>query len=304
MKTERPVWFSVLGPVQAWRDGREIDLGAPQQRALLALLLVNAGRPVSLADIVDAMWGECPPDSAVNSVHRNIGTLRRILEPGLAVRDVGRWLVRSAGGYRMDVDAGTLDLLRFRVLADRARQEEPWAAARLLAEALLLWRGGMDVEWSRHAVSVALDREYLATARCAADAALAGDAADEVLPALEQAARRGLLDEALQARLVLLLAAAGRQADALEAFGRVRERLSEDLGISPGPELVAARDAVLRRHGAPERSPAAGSVLRPAHPQCCCSCRGAGHTRWATARPVSSGTPAWSVPAWPAPAGR
>src|SRR4051794_15574232 len=97
------MWFTVLGPVRLWRSGTEVDLGAPQQRALLALLLVRAGHPVSLTELVDTLWPAEPPPSAVNTVHRGIGMLRRALEPGLAARDTGRWLVRAAGGYLLDL---------------------------------------------------------------------------------------------------------------------------------------------------------------------------------------------------------
>src|SRR5690349_17004645 len=113
------MWFTVLGPVRAWRDGAEIDLGAPQQRSVLAVLLARAGQPVSLSEIVDTLWWDDPPATAVNAVHRSVGLLRRALEPGLTVRGVGRWLVRAGGGYRLEAGPDEVDLLRFRALLGR-----------------------------------------------------------------------------------------------------------------------------------------------------------------------------------------
>ena len=259
------MWFSLLGPLRAWRGSTEIDLGAPQQRALLAVLLVHAGRPAGMPEIVEALWGEAPPSRAVNAVHRNVGVVRRILEPGLAPRDTGRWLVRAGGGYRLAVDAGSLDLLRFRELTARARRVSRPEAVPLLTEALELWRGGPTGDYYAF---VALQQEYLLTARLAADAALAAGVRDEVLPVVTAAAARGPLDEVLQARLVRLLAAAGRPAEALGTFRRISERLAAELGIGPGPDLVAARDAVLSRRCAAGRGPATtswpGRAPRPA----------------------------------------
>ncbi|HEV7653247.1 MAG TPA: BTAD domain-containing putative transcriptional regulator [Mycobacteriales bacterium] len=236
--------FAVLGPVRAWRDGVELRLGPPTQQALLALLLVRAGQPVPLAEIVDVLWGEDPPASAVNVVHRHVGLLRRLLEPSLATREPGRWLVRAAGGYRLDVPPDAVDLLRFRTLRERSRRE-PEAAAGLLLEALELWSGpaaaGVD-----HPVFTELDRERRDAVADAVDAALRAGSPDAVLPGLRRAVAADPLDEPLQARLVRMLAAAGRQAAALEAYGEARDRLAGELGVDPGPELRAAYESVLR----------------------------------------------------------
>lgn len=173
------MWFTVLGPVRAWRGPQEIDLGPPQQRTVLALLLAHAGQPVSVSEMVDAMWGPEPPGSAVNAVHRSIGLLRRALEPGLPLRETGRWLSRTGGGYRLDADADAVDLLRFRRLMARARTtspDDPSARITLFGQALDLWQGpvaaGTELGLREHPVFAALDREYSAAAREAADLAL------------------------------------------------------------------------------------------------------------------------------------
>ncbi|WP_027345770.1 AfsR/SARP family transcriptional regulator [Hamadaea tsunoensis] len=259
--------FAVLGPVRAWRGAEEIDLGAPQQRALLALLVARAGEPVSLDQAVDVLWGVDPPGTAVNVVHRHVGVLRRLLEPDLAVRSAGRWLLRSAGGYRLDVDGDVVDVLRFRALNRQARQaSDAGRAATLYAEALELWHGvcaaGLDADVRAHPVFAALEREYLATARYAAEAGVQAGQVHRLLPLLREAAVRAPLDEPLQAGLVLALAAAGQQAEALAVVQRVREQLADDLGVDPGAELTAAYAAVLRRD-AGRTDAAVAPVQRP-----------------------------------------
>ena len=131
-----------------------------------------------------------------------MGVLRRLLEPGLAARETGRWLIRSAGGYRLDVDAGTADLLRFRQLAEQARwavdDGGTTAGVRLLAQALELWQGpaanGIGPEVRGHPVFTALDQEYLAVAREAADLALSAGAPERLLSAMQaRAAEQGPL---------------------------------------------------------------------------------------------------------------
>ncbi|GGM04192.1 hypothetical protein GCM10007977_001830 [Dactylosporangium sucinum] len=262
--TRERMWLTVLGPVRARLGEREIDLGSPQQRALLAVLLVRAGQPASLAEIVDAMWGTEPPLSAVNAVHRGVGGLRRALQPGLPSRAAGRWLIRSAGGYRLAVDAEAADLVRYRWLVGRARAADAGsaAAAGLFADALDLWQGpvasGVGPQVRAHPLFVAVEREHLAVVRAAADAALAAGVADRLLPAVARAADQAPLDEPLQARLVLLLAAASGPAAALEHYQRVRVGLAQDLGLDPGVALQAARDQVLRRAARPGPGAEAG----------------------------------------------
>ncbi|MCI3278732.1 AfsR/SARP family transcriptional regulator [Streptomyces cylindrosporus] len=249
--------FAVLGPVRAWRGGTELVLGPPKQRALLALLLTEAGHPVAVHEIVDALWGQDPPDTAVNVVQRHIGALRRLLEPELPARGESRWLVRGSGGYRLDADPDSLDLLRFRELRQRAakaaQESEPAAATELLIEALALWRGpaasGIAPEVRSYPAFTALDGEHLAAVKEAAELALeaGGGLGARVLVTLRQAAAQHPLDEGLQARLILVLAATGHQAEALDVHRTVRTRLADELGVQPGPELQAAQQRVLGR---------------------------------------------------------
>ncbi|MEV5903084.1 BTAD domain-containing putative transcriptional regulator [Streptomyces sp. NPDC052127] len=252
-----PLRFAVLGAVRVFRGDAELELGGPQERAFLALLLVGAGRPVAVGEIVEVLWGATPPRSAVNVVRRHVGSLRRLLEPGLAARAEGRWLVRDAGGYRLVTDGDSSDLLRFRALREEGRRiadRSPAQALELLTEALSLWRGplavGIPAQARAHPAFDAVDRELPAAVRQAADAALRAGRPDAVLADLRQAAARHPLDEPLQAGLLLALAAAGHRSEALAAYEAVRARLAEELGIDPGAVLRDARDAVL--HGVRE----------------------------------------------------
>jgi DNA-binding transcriptional activator of the SARP family len=242
-----------VGHVRAWRAGTELDLGRPQERALLALLLVRADQPVGMGEIVSALWGHRPPHSAVNVVHRLVGALRRLLEPGLPARATGRWLVRDAGGYRLLTDSGSLDLLRFRELRDQARRAAaegvPARGAELFAEALSLWQGpvatGIGAEVRAHAAFGLLSHEYVTAVREAADAALLAGLPGTVLPALRRAAAEHPLDEPLLSRLILALAADTRRAEALSTYREACARLAGELGIDAGPQLREAHRTVL-----------------------------------------------------------
>jgi tetratricopeptide (TPR) repeat protein len=268
-------------------------LGPPKRQALLALLAVRAPEPVSVAEAVDVLWETEPPDSAVNVVHRHVGGLRRLLEPGLPTKATGRFLTRTAGGYLLAVDADSSDLARFRTLRRRAHEvphdartapgePDPHAGglrpsadlvrARLLADALRLWRGpvaeGCPPHVQDHPAFTSVRHELVAAAKEAADATPWHDPADpalaeEVLAALRRAAADGhRLDEALQARTVIALAATGRAAEALRLFESVRRELAEELGMDASPELCAAHERVLRGGWAATVRPPSGVAPR------------------------------------------
>ncbi|WP_309145604.1 AfsR/SARP family transcriptional regulator [Streptomyces malaysiensis] len=284
--------FTVLGPVRAWRDDVELELGPPKQRALLALLLVRAGQPVALGEIVDVLWAQDPPSTAVNVVHRHVGSVRRLLEPDLPARAEGSRLVRSSGGYRLNAEADTLDLLRFRHLSDSARRTaeagEPERAAELFSRALALWQGptatGVPAEIQPHPVFSGVDRELLAAAKEAAATALASEVPEQLPTVLQQFAAQHALDETLQAQLIRVLATTGRRAEALKVFSTARDRLAEQLGVTPGPELRAAHREVV-----PRSTPAPAEPIQPSPP---------------AARPIPAVRPAQLPPDLPAFSGR
>ncbi|MDX3732435.1 AfsR/SARP family transcriptional regulator [Streptomyces caniscabiei] len=255
--------FDVLGPLRVRRGEEELDLGFPQQRALLGLLVVRVGRVVPSGEIVDVLWPRRAPASAMNVVRRYAGSLRRLLEPGLPPRAPGRRLLRSAGGYRLDADEDDVDLLRFRALTKRGKRAAATgrseAATRYFVEALGEWRGpvarGIPAAVREHAVFGEVERELLRTTRMAADAALLCGRSEQVLPRLRQALELDPLDESLHAALVMALAAAGLQAEALAAYERVRRLLAEELGVAPGTDLTTAHTRVLRQEWTPPRPP-------------------------------------------------
>src|SRR4051812_20007335 len=167
----------------------DLELGGRQQRLMLALLLARAGSVVSMADLVDAIWADDPPVSAVNTIHRAIGVLRRLIEPDLPIRAAGEHIVRHSSGYRLEVDEDALDLLEFRAFARRARgEDDDTEAVRRYAAALTLWQGpcaaGLEPVSRTHPVFVALEAELAQVVRDAADVALRSGTAGMILPDL------------------------------------------------------------------------------------------------------------------------
>ncbi|MGW0872127.1 AfsR/SARP family transcriptional regulator [Streptomyces sp. NPDC002740] len=242
------IGFGVLGALQVWRDGADLAVGPPQQRTLLALLLARAGEPTALHEVVDVLWSESPPSSAVNLVRRHVGELRRVLEPGLPTLAAGQWLLGQAGTYRLVVPDDRLDLVMFRRLRARARdhcrQGDLRRGVEEYVRGLRLWRGpaATDIPAAArsHPVFGALDRERLAAAKDAADAALRGGCSALVVDELHRVADYYSLDESLQAKLMAALTATGNRAEALAVYDDVRDRLRDDLGIGPGPQLRSA----------------------------------------------------------------
>ncbi|GAA2899602.1 hypothetical protein Acy02nite_60780 [Actinoplanes cyaneus] len=254
--------FAVLGPVQVWRGETELVIPSRYQRLLLALLLARTGRLVEMSDLIDLLWEGEPPPTAVNMVHRYVGALRRILEPGLSPRTSGTWLIRDVGGYRLLTGPCGSDLVEFREQIGAARRlagvGDHAAALDAYLDALQLYRGrcatGLGPTAELHPEFVAIEQEYLAATREATRTAMACGGATRILPLVRAASVRNPLDEALLADLLLLLAADGKQSEAITRYGEVRERLAEELGVNPGPELRDAYGAVLR-HGEPSIVP-------------------------------------------------
>jgi DNA-binding SARP family transcriptional activator len=115
--------LQVLGPLRVRRGDQELDAGPRQQAFLLALLLARTGRPTSTDELIELIWGEDAPATAVNVIHKYVGSLRRLLEPGLPARATGSFIVRSTNGYLASAGAGALDLARFRESVTAAETE-------------------------------------------------------------------------------------------------------------------------------------------------------------------------------------
>src|SRR5215831_745260 len=144
--------FAVLGSFRVDRDGRDLDPGPRLQRALLAILVVEAGHVVPVDRLIDLLWREEPPAAAIASVQAYVSQLRRVLEPGRPARAPAQVLVTQDPGYLLRVADGQVDALRFQALAKKAHDDlsagDPAAAIARLEEALALWRGDPLAEFT------------------------------------------------------------------------------------------------------------------------------------------------------------
>ncbi|MEV5357146.1 BTAD domain-containing putative transcriptional regulator [Streptomyces sp. NPDC052693] len=238
--------LAVLGPVRAWRRDEEVDLGSPQQRGLLALLLLHEGRPVETEAIVEALWGEHGPRGARGTVRTYVYRLRPILGDTAVIESTG-------SGYRLTVRDGTYDLRRFRELTAQAhRARRAGAAARaadLLRQALGTWQGPALA--GVRGPFFELERDRLEELRLAAleevfDLELEVGGQSDLTSEIRAAAVEHPLRERLHEQLMLSLFRAGRRAEALAAFQHTRRLLREELGVDPGPSLRSLHDRILR----------------------------------------------------------
>ena len=218
--------------------------GRAQQRALLTDLIIHRNRVVSVERLIDDLWDGDPPATAANVVHTMIGHLRKALEPSRAPGAAGEILETAAPGYRLRIRPGELDVHRFEALVAEGRgllRADPASAAERLRAALALWRGPAlaDIAGARFSAAEAAgleDRRLGATEeQVEADIALGRHA--DLVAELEALLGRHPLRERLCGQLMLCLYRSGRQAEASAVFHRTRERLAEELGMDPGPEL-------------------------------------------------------------------
>ncbi|MFB9677894.1 BTAD domain-containing putative transcriptional regulator [Streptosporangium vulgare] len=241
--------FGVLGSLEVRSPtGEEISVGGPRPRALLVMLLLDAGRVVGVRRLIDGQYGDDPPAGAANAVQAQISRLRRSL-PAEVIEFRGT-------GYRLVADPDDVDAHRFERLAREGRrllaEGRHAAAAGSLREALALWRGPAlaDLPFGRAWADRLEELRLTATEDLAeAESVLPEDGS--VTSAASVAELRRLvaahpLRERLTGRLMLALRAAGRQAEALAVFEETRRLLAEELGADPSPELAAIHLAVLR----------------------------------------------------------
>ncbi|MGH3681557.1 MAG: AfsR/SARP family transcriptional regulator [Natronosporangium sp.] len=237
----------MLGPMEAYVRGQLVDLGRPQQRLVLAALLVDHGRPVSTETLIDRVW-DCAPDGARRTLQVHITRLRRLLARTTITAPVP--LIRRSGGYLLDVDPDRVDLHRFRSLAGQARRRDCPEAARvaLLEQALELWYGqplaDLPGRWVER-VRRAWQQQYLDTTVAWALACLRIGDAGGVLSRLGELVGEHPLAESLAAVYLRAMYAAGRPADALDHYTTIRHRLAEELGADPGPELQQLHRQIL-----------------------------------------------------------
>lgn len=245
--------FAVLGPVRAWRHGVELELGTPQQRTVLAVLLLRRGRSATADDLVDVLWGDNPPARAMTTLRTYASRLRTVLEPERAARQKSTVVALEGSGYALHLpEEATLDLVVFEehvAAAEQARQAGDRAgAARLLRVALDLWTGrplsGVHGAWA-DAQRVHLAEQRLTVLETLYAVELEAGRAAELVAGLTELTTEHPLRERLRGLLMLALYRCGRQAEALGVYADTRRVLVDELGIDPGPELTELHGRIL-----------------------------------------------------------
>ena len=238
--------FRVLGPVEAFEDGKQLKLGGPRQRTVLAVLLLHAGQLVTTERLIDEVWAENPPDTAGNLVQGYVSHLRKVLgRDAIATKDPG---------YTLRIGHEELDLHAFERLAsdgvEQLERGDADNAATMLSEALALWRGPAlaDVaqEGALRAAASRLDELRLVAVERRVEADLASGRHADVVAELDGLVASHPLRERLRELQMLALYRCGRQADALAAYRVARESLVDELGIEPGFALQGLERAILQ----------------------------------------------------------
>ncbi|MFG1713608.1 BTAD domain-containing putative transcriptional regulator [Micromonospora sp. NPDC049203] len=245
--------FELLGPQRAWYAGRPLDLGPAKQRAVLAVLLLAAGRPVPTGQIVEAVWPDEAPVNGLNVVQKYVAGLRRVLEPDRSPRTPGRVLTLTDAGYLLRVPPEAVDVVCFERGVQRARAAQAGGrTAEALAEvsaALELWQGepftgfaGPFFDAARHRLvemrAVALETRT--------DLELADGRDGELVGRLVELVTEFPVRERLRQQLMLALHRSGRQAEALAAYRDYAGLLRDEYGIEPGEPLQDLHRRILR----------------------------------------------------------
>jgi SARP family transcriptional regulator, regulator of embCAB operon len=248
-----PIRFEILGPLRALRGARELDLGPSKQRAVLALLLLNANKPTSIAQIVDAVWGDEPPENGPNVVQKYVGGLRRVMEPDRSPRAPGQLISRTDAGYRISVVPEQLDVEIFRGMvrdAHAARSDgDPATATHLLAQATEAWRGEPLAGLTGPAFDAArsrLEEDRAAALETWAELRVSSGEPAQLVPVLLHLVAEYPLREQLRYLLIVNLYRSGRQAEALAAYREARQFLAEEFGVEPGERLQDLHRRMLR----------------------------------------------------------
>ncbi|MFG1943902.1 BTAD domain-containing putative transcriptional regulator [Nonomuraea sp. NPDC048826] len=234
MSTDGRLRVALLGPLEVRWSAGPVELNTNRLRTLLAILAMRAGNTITVDDLVTAIWPDDPPVSPRRSVQTYIARLRGLLGPGA--------IHRTASGYRLEAAPDEVDALRFRALLSKAaRTSDLGVERKTLEEALALWRGrpfeGIDSEVLHGRKALALEELYLSAVERRIDLSLTQGRGDELIAELRELAAAHPHREPLWERLLLLLDRAGRRAEALMLYERLRSRLSGDLGVDPSPEL-------------------------------------------------------------------
>jgi predicted ATPase/DNA-binding SARP family transcriptional activator len=265
-QTQTVIEFRILGALEAVDQDGPVALGGPQQSSLLAVLLLHRDHPVSSDRLIDALWGEQPPPSAIKIVQGYVSNLRKVLGDGL--------LVTRGRGYVLHTQPGQIDVDRFTSLVAEGRRAlgegDAGSAAARLREALALWRGPplADFAYEPFAQSeiAGLDEARLVALEARIDADLALGRDTQLVGELEALTIDQPTRERFAGQLMLALYRSGRQADALQVYQRTRIHLSEELGLEPGPALRTLQSEILsqaRSLQAPTTSARTSAGKRP-----------------------------------------
>ncbi|HEY5134753.1 MAG TPA: BTAD domain-containing putative transcriptional regulator [Candidatus Nanopelagicales bacterium] len=258
--------FQVLGPLEVRHDGVPLALGGPKQRSVLALLLLEAGHLVPTSRLIEHVWGPGGADGAPASLQVYVSSLRKIL------REAGSGTTERVSyvrpGYRLRVEPGELDLHEVDDVLSQARERraagDPAAASHLLRLGLSMWRGRALADLADlpglAPLLVGVDRRRDVLRHECYDVELELGRHLALVPELEAAVADAPLDERLAGQHMLALYRSGRQADALVAFRRTSDLLSESLGIDPGLSLRTLHEAILRQDIALDPSATATDV--------------------------------------------
>lgn len=236
--------FDLLGVLQVSRDGVAVDLGPPQQRVVLGVLLMHADRPLSREQLIEAVWGSATPSYAVNLVQKYVSRIRRSLEPGRPGRAGPSLLTWTDAGYVLSLRTASLDLAEFSREVERAvvarTAGDLREAAKAVHNASSLWRGPFCDGLANP--FLAMHRDLLAERRIGLledriEIDLALGAGSELVAELRTLVADHPLRERLRGSLMIALYRSERQADALAAFHEARRYLRDELGIDPGTKL-------------------------------------------------------------------
>ncbi|WP_329011945.1 AfsR/SARP family transcriptional regulator [Streptomyces sp. NBC_01601] len=236
--------FGVLGPVRAWRGDVPVPAGSPQQRALLAALLLREGRTATAAELIDALWGTEPPPRALAAVRTYASRLRKVLEPGVLISESSGYAIRTLAPLDLAV---TQELA---VQAEKARGAGELGEAReALNRALAMWDGealaGVPGPYAE-AQRVRLEEWRLQLLESRLDMDLEQGSHAEAVSELTALTAEHPLRERFRELLMLALYRSGRQAEALAVYADTRRLLAEELGVDPRPGLSDLQQRILR----------------------------------------------------------
>jgi len=252
--------FRILGPVQVWIRGGEVQLGGSKQRTVLATLLLARGRVVTDAALSTVLWGEDPPRTSSAQIYTYVSRLRRSLGDQVE-------LVRSGQGYALRAPEAWFDLDEYLALSRRGRaameQGRPDVATLHLAAALELWRGaalGSGTEFLAETEVAALEESRLTTQELWVEAELSLGRCRELIAELTALVAAHPLRERFRAQLMTALWRSHRRADALRTFFDGRELLADELGVDPSPLLTELYEEIVAEpaDGVPADGPAGG----------------------------------------------